>query len=137
MIFTKNSDKKSDTAEPTDFYAYADLLEQELEQTLSRMAGVGKCRIVITFSDSGETVYACNESLSDGTSGKVSSQKSYVLVSSRSEGLILKVSTPSVLGVAVICEGGDSTKIKNDVTEVLGRTLGISSDRISVKKMQN
>ncbi len=112
----------------------SEALRRELEATLSEISGVGKCSVFITYSDGGETVYAMDENASQ-SNGKIDSKRQYVLVSSRSSGLVLKVYTPSVQGVAVVCQGGDSTRVKNDVTEVLSRTLGISGERISVKKM--
>ncbi len=135
FFFEKNENTKSESQNSTNLYSYSELLHRDLEEILSNMSGVGKCEVVITFFDGGETVYACDESVST-TPDKTDSEKKYVLVSSRSEGLVLKVHSPSVLGVAVICQGGESTRVKNDITEVLSRTLGISADRISVKKMK-
>lgn len=129
--FGSDGDAEDDSASPQPLSEYSAALRTELEQTLSRMAGVGKCSVLITFTDDGERVYALDEE----RSGTDSERYEYVLVSSRSEGLILKIHTPSVRGVAVICEGGDSTRVKNDVTEVLSHTLGLSADRISVKKL--
>ncbi len=126
-------EKKNTSGTITDYSA---VLQKELEGTLSKMTGVGKCSVLITFSDGGETVYACDEDVSSSDE-KIDTDRKYVLVSSRSEGLVLKVYTPMVLGVAVICEGGDSTRVKSDITEVLSRTLGISADSISVKKMNS
>lgn len=136
FFLEKNENSENESQKSTDLYSYSELLHRNLEEVLSEMSGVGKCSVVITFSDGGETVYACDESLSE-TGEKTDSEKKYVLVSSRSDGLILKVHSPSVLGVAVICQGGESTRVKNDITEVLSRTLGISADRISVKKMKS
>lgn len=137
LFFLGNNGKKEENIKATnDFYSYSELLRKDLESTLSGMSGVGKCSVLITFSDAGETVYACDEDLTS-SEGKIDSDRKYVLISSRSQGLILKVHSPSVLGVAVICEGGDSTRVKNDVTEILSRTLGISADRIAVKKMNS
>lgn len=133
FLFSENrTDPVADSS--SDFQFCSETLRKELEQTLSEMSGVGKCTVFITYADGGETVYAYDEDTST-SDGKTDSKSKYVLVSSRSSGLILKVYCPSVLGVAVICQGGDSTRVKNDVTEVLSRTLGISADRISVKKM--
>lgn len=120
----------------SELYPKTETLRKDLESLLSEMSGVGKCTVLITFSDMGETVYACDEDVSS-VDGKVTSDRKYVLMSSRSEGLILKVHSPSVSGVAVICQGGDSTRVKNDVTEVLSKALGITADRISVKKMNS
>ncbi len=134
FVFRGEKADGTDSSEVTDFYAYTQVLRQDLESTLSQMSGVGKCTVLITFSDGGETVYAYDQNSSSTSDGKSSVDREYVLVSSRSEGLVLKVHSPSVSGVAVICEGGDSTRVKSDVTEVLSCTLGISADRISVKK---
>lgn len=133
MSSTKTQDEKEEEA---DFYRYSQLLQENLEEMLSSVNGVGKCRVLITFSDTGETVYACDED-SLSTEEKTDLSRKYVLISSRSEGLVLKVYSPSVLGVAVICRGGESSRVKNDVTEVLSRILGIPEDRISVKKMSS
>lgn len=130
-LFGSESDSAEKTQSHPPLSEYSALLRSELEVTLSEMSGVGKCKVLITFSDDGERVYALDEE----RNGTDSERYEYVLVSSRSEGLILKIYTPCVRGVAVICEGGDSTRVKNDVTEVLSNTLGISADRISVKKL--
>ncbi len=135
FVFSKKQTGKENDGE-VDFQFCSETLQEDLEQTLSEMSGVGKCTVFITYSDGGETVYALDEDTST-SDGKTDSKSQYVLVSSRSSGLVLKVYCPSVLGVAVICQGGDSTRVKNDVTEVLSRTLGISADRISVKKMNS
>lgn len=136
VFFSKNGTSNKNTIESTNFQTYAEVLRKELETTLTKLSGVGKCTVFLTFSDEGETVYACDEDLST-SEGKIDSDRKYVLISSRSDGLILKVYSPSVLGVAVICEGGDSTRVKNDVTEILSRTLGLTADRIAVKKMNS
>ncbi|MBQ4322921.1 MAG: hypothetical protein IJC19_03175 [Clostridia bacterium] len=127
----ESAEKPKDSS---DLYVYSTSLKRELETTLSQMQGVGRCTVLITFVDSGEWIYACDEDGSTSESGKITESKKYVLISSRSDGLVLKVYTPAVRGIAVICEGGDSARVKSDVTEVLSGTLGITADRISVKK---
>lgn len=135
LFFLIPSDRTEEEPSP-DFTSYSAILRHDLEDLLSDLNGVGKCAVFITFADGGETIYAYDEDRK--TNGDdLSENKEYVLISSRSQGLVLKVYPPSVLGVAVICQGGDSTRVKNDVTEILSRTLGISADRISVKKMSS
>lgn len=126
-----NAENRDDSA---DFYNYSNALRSELEEVLSRVDGVGKCMVFLTFSDGGERVYAYDEHSSASSGGQISIDRKYVLIASRSDGLVLKMCVPSVLGVAVVCQGGDSARVKLDVTEILSGTLGISSDRISVKK---
>ena len=136
LVFLFSSAEENDKkgGDVADFYEYTALLRSELEETLSSLAGVGKCTVFLTFSDSGETVYAYDEDYSFSEDGRSSGNRKYVLLSSRTDGLVLKIYVPSVAGVAVICEGGDSARVKSDVTEILSGTLGISADRISVKK---
>ncbi|MBQ1217498.1 MAG: hypothetical protein IIX85_06005, partial [Clostridia bacterium] len=135
ILFLNENEKKQDHIDYSgDLAGYSEGLQRELANLLSGMDGVGKCTVFITFSDGGETVYACDEGLSS-SGDKSDSDRKYVLISSRSQGLVLKVYSPSVRGVAVICQGGGSTRVKNDVTEVLSRMLGIPADRIAVKKM--
>ena len=126
-----------ESAPSSDLSDYCRELEQTLEELLSKVEGVGKCRVMITFSDAGQTVYACDESSSGSGDVHTSESRKYVLVSSRSDGLVLKVETPSVCGVAVVCSGGNSTRVKTDVTEILCRTLNLPADRISVKQYQS
>ena len=116
-----------------DLSRYTAVLRTELEGLLSRMDGVGRCTVLVTFSDGGETVYAVDGDRSEGD-GRFSEKQEHVLVSSRSDGLVISVRTPAVAGVAVICDGGDRASVKSDVTEVLSGILGLPSSRISVKK---
>ena len=136
ILISMNGEEDSDarSGEVLDVQQYSEALTADLEELLSSVSGVGTCQVFITFSDAGERVYAYDEDLSESESGKVAENKQYVLISSRSDGLILKIRSPSVSGVAVVCDGGDNTRVKSDVTDVVSRTLGITADRISVKK---
>ena len=43
--------------------------------------------------------------------------------------------TVCISGIAVVCEGGDSTDVKRKVTGLLSSLYGIGSNRITVEKM--
>lgn len=42
-----------------------------------------------------------------------------------------------VASVLVVCEGGDSVKIKKSLTEMLSSFFGIGSNRVRIEKMRN
>ena len=44
--------------------------------------------------------------------------------------------TPTVEGVAVVCEGGGSAQVQNDIYEVIYALYGLSSSHVTVEKMR-
>lgn len=138
--FTKKSEKTK-SIEQTSIYDTAGETERRLEQILGEIRGVGKVKVMITYESSGETVYAAdttNESLSsdmgEGSLGKSQNQvkQSSKLVTASGEPVIRKEQLPEVMGVIVVCEGGDNTKTKADITNALKAVLNIAEHRISV-----
>jgi len=89
--------------------AYAQMLEERLEELLGQTSGVGECRVLITFEQSFEKIYA---------SGKSNLQT---------------VRQPEIRGVAVICRGGNDITVQERVRETVSVALGIGWDRVSVQ----
>ena len=50
---------------------------------------------------------------------------------------MLRTESPKIQGVVVVCDGGDNSKVKNDVTNAVSALLGINVNHISVLKMKN
>lgn len=85
-------------------------LEEELEDMLSMIEGVGKCSVNVTFSDGERYEYSGSR--------------------------IVSVSPPRVLGVGVVCEGGGSGEVSERITDAVGALFDIGANRISVTKMK-
>ncbi len=122
-------------------HTYKSELEAELEHILSDVKGVGKVRVMITFSDSGKTFYVADEQTEGKTetSEKTEKQKSddtrYVLKNDAGGGqspLISRESTPEVSGVLVIAPGAKDAKIKNDIIGAVRAVLGVKAHRVEV-----
>lgn len=114
-------------------------LEQRLKEMISTIDGAGRTTVMVTFEDKGETVYARNSSSSaetDAQGAKTSEQHEYVLTGGEA-GIPLKNVYPSVRGVAVICEGGDLTQVRQAVLDTVSAVLGISRADVSVAKMDS
>lgn len=120
---------------------YAAQLESRLAAMITSMDGAGKAEVMVTLRTGTGTIYARNdktdsESRTEGE--RMQSEQEYVLVGAGSgeTGLCLRTESPQVLGVAVVCEGGDNPLVCKAISDSLTATLGVSASHISVTKMR-
>ena len=78
--------------------------EERVADFCSSLAGVGECRVLITYK---------TESDKYGKSTK-----------------------EEILGIAVLCDGGDNVAVKERVIDTLTSLYGIGANRISVEKLK-
>lgn len=108
-------------------------LEERLSEVISSVKGAGNAHVMVTVASVGEYVYAENKKYDTDTDS--SSTDSEIVIFERDEndaGLVITVKSPDVLGVAVICEGGDSAVIKSEIINLVTSLFGIGSDRVYV-----
>lgn len=108
--------------------------EEQLEKIISRIDGVGNVNVMITFSSSGEFIYAEN-SKSENNGDKSSFDSEVVLYEAENgnnEGLVVSVKNPEISGVAVVCDGGGKIEIKAEITDLVTSLFGIGADRVYV-----
>lgn len=105
--------------------------EQKLKQLLEKIEGVGQCEVMITLESGTEYIYATesetNSYGTDSTYKTVTDGKS-------EKPVVIREIPPRIAGVAVVCEGGDSSQIKNTVLEVVKKTLGVDGAAVSISK---
>lgn len=134
LIFLSDSAGRTSGAaqEPTastQIEAYEAQMERRLTELIERMDGAGQAQVMVTFEATGETVYALDERISqDG-----STQSEHVLAGGQP--VTREMLLPTVQGVAVLCQGGDDVVVQARVTEAVSVLLGITTNRISVAKM--
>ena len=102
-LFGAGSKKEEADSDPT---AYRIALENELAALCSEVKGVGRISVMITLKEGERTDYA---------GSKVSS-----------------VSPPSVLGAAIVCDGGGNAETRAELTRLVSGLLGIGSNRVTV-----
>lgn len=129
-----NKDKNSDT----DYASYVNSLNTELTELLSSIDGVGECRVMITLRNTSESVYAKNSDSSSSDNSKSNSDE-YVIYDSENgdSPILLKENFPDVEGVAIVCSGGDNIAVKEKVIKCVSALFNISSNRISVTKLNS
>lgn len=118
---------KADQAEPDAVNPdYEKALCEQLENVISQIEGVGKVSIMITFEGS-----ASNEYQTDTDTSETEEKQKTVIIGNK-EALIKSITNPKVAGVLVVCEGGDSLKVKERVINAVSTVLNISSGRVYV-----
>jgi stage III sporulation protein AG len=117
-------------------------LTQELENILSQVDGAGKVQVSITLRSDGLKSYARNtkddvkETQESGSSSgagtiKEENQSSDIAVSGGAA-LLVEDSAPEVVGVLVVAEGAQDSKIKEQLTDATTTLLNISPYQVRV-----
>ena len=96
---------------------------------------------MVTLESGSEDIYLHDfdygENISPSGKSSIERKDEYVIVdgSAGEGGIIVRVAEPKVRGVAVVCEGGGSELVRQQVTQAVTALLDISSARVSVAKM--
>ena len=109
-------------------------LQDTLAHILSRIQGAGKVEVMLTECQGAETLYQ-----TDIQQSPDSIREDTVLTSDaqrQDHGLVRQVNPPVYLGAVVVCQGGDSPKVRLAVVKAVMSVTGLSSDKITVLKMK-
>ena len=114
-----NDDKKE---EYTDVGFYTEYLEGRIRELCMSIDGIDEAVVFLTLDCSSEYVYR-----DDGASD-------FLILSGGDgeEAVKLCEIYPRVRGIAVVCTGGDLSRIKETVTELLSAALGLPYNKIKV-----
>ena len=130
---------------------YAKRMEEELQELLSAMEGVGEVKVMITIRDSGEQVvekdvpsesgWVSETDSAGGTRESESArQEESTVYITDSEGnrtpYISQTTQPEIGGVTVVAQGGGAALIQKNITEVIQALFDIEAHKIKVVKMK-
>lgn len=127
--------------------SYEANLEKRLEQTLSKIEGVGQTDVLITLENGKEIITkddtykensATTEQATNGDKREILSNKEEktTIKISGDEPLILKEISPKISGVLIVAEGGGNIEIKNNLINATKALLGVEIHKIEVLKMK-
>ena len=143
LVFMNNTSETKPLADKTETQTMSalssttdieEMLEKKLVDIISQVKGAGKVRAVVTVGSSGEYVYAENTK-KENDSDSMSEDSEIVIYESQNgadAGLVISIKSPSVIGVAIVCEGGESSVVKAEITKLVTSLFGIGSDRVYV-----
>ncbi len=108
-------------------------LENRLEKMISGVKGVGQVSVMVRVGSAGEYVYAENTKTDSDIDSSLEENEIVVFKQNDDDtGLMITVKNPEILGVAVVCQGGESSVVKSEVTSLVACLFGIGADRIYV-----
>lgn len=121
--------------------------EDELEQLLSRIDGVGKTNVMLTLASSEERITLQNDVLSEestvgGSDGKTTEKQSItsdsVLIQKDGEQqpFLVQIISPEVEGVVVVAQGADGSEVDTQIIGALQALFPIEAHKIRVMKMK-
>ena len=93
-----------------DLSRYLDALEEETASLCASVRGVGKCRVMITLASGEETVYR--------------------------GGAKIGTTPPRVQSVTLVCDGGDSDRVRREMSAMLSALFDIGENRVTVLKLK-
>ena len=118
--------------ETTTLEEYKKAREEELEELLQKVDGVGAAEVLITLKGSNEKV-----TLKDNTSRGESNEEKTVLVENAdrdSARYIVQEREPEIEGIVIVCQGGYDSVIKREITDAVSALFSIESHKIKVMK---
>ena len=142
FLSSKNNNEATQNNDESLYQNYTLKLEDKLEKIVSSIEGAGECKIMVTLDTGEENIYAKqskNQNENRDQSSKQTDEYEYVVLKSSSsteEGMLLKVIEPNVRGVAIVCQGGDDPRIKENIISTVSAVLDIKTNKISITKMK-
>lgn len=132
--------------------SYKDMLEEELEEFLEQVDGVGATKVLIYLDTSEEMVVEKDnpvkenldeENQSDGTKSlkqekDIGEETVYTVNSNGDEvPFIAQTKTPRIAGVVIAAQGADNETIKLRIIKTTMALYGIEANKIDVLSMKN
>lgn len=108
---SKDENTSVSTYQASDTQKYREVLSEEILTMVESVSGTGRAKILLTLDSSYEYIYLDDEET------------------------LRKVLEPQIRGVVVTCEGGDSAKVRQEITDLLTTALGIPGTKVCVKKL--
>lgn len=121
-----------------------DTFQQTVADSLSKIDGAGRVEVLLSLESGEEAVYASDVSQSSqSTGGSTDStsqtyQSTMSILSDGSYGetpVLIKSNYPTFRGAVILCEGADSDAVRLQIVQAVSALCGISSDHISISKL--
>lgn len=146
----KGQTQKQEGQEKNIWDNYQEKVEKQLEEILAQVNGVGKVKVMVTLTGTGELVvekdtpqFQSETKEEDGSGGSRSVKDStwdettvYVQQDGDSTPYVVKELAPSVGGVCVIAQGGDNAVVAKNISEAVQALFPIEIHKIKVMKMK-
>ena len=123
------SKKEDATVSAYNEAAYEASLTEKIEKICGKVKGAGEVSVALTLDGSFKSVLVQNSESNDGKQAH-----EYVLVGSGSSesAVTIGYTPPAILGVGIVCEGGNSASVRKEIIALVSAAFDIPSNRIYV-----
>lgn len=122
-------------------------LDEQLQNILQKIAGVGRVEVLITYEDQGRMIVEKDESISEeliqetdssgGTRTTTTKRNENETVYGSAEApYVIQELSPTIKGVLVVAQGGGNTAVKKQILETIEALFGLDAHKISIMKME-
>lgn len=144
-----NSKEQKQIQNTFDEYEYITDLEGRITSIVESINGVGKAKVMLSLETTESFKFATEERHQTDVSQDIKtddeqrlsertdSENKFIIVeddNGNKKALVETSYTPQIKGAVVVCSGGDSSAVKNRVTQALTTILGIGSSKVCVIK---
>jgi len=126
--------------------------EEKLANILSNISGVGKVKVLLTYSETSTYVPIYNENLKESnttetdsaggsrTVSETDSQKEVIYKedsNGNQEPVTQSIISPKIEGAIITAEGADNAEVKTSIIQAVEAATGLATHKIQVFKMSN
>lgn len=126
---------------------YENSVEEQLEDILQKISGVGKVEVLITYEDQGKVVIEKDLSVSeeliqesDSSGGNrtttTTRNESETVYDKTESPYVIQEISPSIKGILVVAQGGGDAAVKNKIQQTIQALFGLDPHKISIMKME-
>lgn len=132
----ENNDKKTDVKQTSANMLIND--EEKLEKILSKIEGVGRVSVMVTYRTSAQfdIAYETNSSASereDGAKGKLTEENiDKKAVMSSGDPFVTRQLYPDIKGVVIVADGANDIKVKQKLIEAAATAMGVAQHKVCV-----
>lgn len=111
--------------------AYTD--ETRLKEILSKIDGVGKVHVMVTYygTTTSDIAFEKKQNISH-SDGETTKSEENSVITSGSEPLVKGMVYPKAKGVVIIADGAENIKVKKDITDAVVAALDVASYKVCV-----
>ncbi len=146
----KNTNKVLALSEPMNDEDSNNEMQNELENILGTIKGVGKVRVYISYSESSKTIAMYDEKTTTssteetdsggGLRNTTSTQTQKDVIFSEKDGsqvpMTQKVIMPTIEGAIITAQGAKNANVKTNIVNAVKSATGLSIDKIQVFEME-
>ena len=133
-IMSKNDTENSDEQNSCDLSSldaseFASETERRVEEICASVNGVGSVHAVVTLGGGYRAIYAVDSQASN------SSYKNQTVLTGNGASekpLLIGYQNPEIVGIGVVCSGGDNAQVRADIVSLISAAFNISTNKIYV-----